>query len=59
MVLNIVKIYPVERQSTLLMPRVSVRVIKIYAYRISTIEQVNKDLLKKWSLGQNNFHIKK
>ena len=34
MVSNVVKIYPVERQSSLLMPRISVRVIKIYAYRI-------------------------
>ena len=38
MVLNIVKIYPVERQSTLLMPRILVRVIQIHAYRIRTIE---------------------
>ena len=37
MILNIVKIYPVERQSTLLMPRILVRVIRIHAYRIRTI----------------------
>ena len=36
MVLNIVKIYPAERQSTLLMPRILVRVIQIHAYRIRT-----------------------
>ena len=38
MLLNIVKIYPVERQSTMLMPRILVRVIRIHAYRIRTIE---------------------
>ena len=44
MVLNIVKMYPVERQSTLLMPRILVRVIRIHAYRIRTIvkHKVNK-----------------